>query len=375
MKLVIYTNIPSHHQIPLGQALADKLPGEFSLVCWEQRSFTHSKLGYRDDYEYDWLIRAWVSENETQKAIELIQSSDTVVWGAVPFLEIYKRIENRKLTFRYAERLFKRGKWRILDPRKLFNIWETCKMSNRNNNHLLSTGPYCAGDFRFIGAFKQRIWRWGYFPAVSNQFKSNTLNDRPVILWAGYMRDWKRVDLLLRAAAWARTHGDGNFLLQIIGYGPEEKNLRLLANQLGLADICEFKSPKSPEKIGEIMEASDIYVLPSNQNEGWGAVVNEAMTHGCCVIGSKSAGSVPWLIQDGVNGRTFEGGSVKNLGQIIRECLDNPAKRQEMGIAAQYTMKNLWSPEEAADRLLKLIEALQRGEPSPFQDDGPCSPA
>ncbi|MEM4360238.1 MAG: glycosyltransferase [Candidatus Bilamarchaeaceae archaeon] len=240
-------------------------------------------------------------------------------------------------------------------------------------HHLLIVGPYCADDFKWIGAFRHRMWRWGYFPAVPETI-SRPENEVPVILWAGRMLDWKRVDLLVRAAAWVRARR-AHFRLRLMGYGPEESRLRALVARLGLLDVCEFIPPHPPEEVGKAMEHADIYVLPSNRQEGWGAVVNEAMSRGCCVIGSKSAGSVPWLIQDGVNGHIFEGNRVEDLGRILLYCIQNPDHTRQMGLAARATMLNLWSPEVAAERLLRLCDALERGESSPFDDDGPCSPA
>jgi glycosyltransferase involved in cell wall biosynthesis len=131
----------------------------------------------------------------------------------------------------------------------------------------------------------------------------------------------------------------------------------------------------SPEEVGKAMEKADIYVLPSNQQEGWGAVVNEAMSRGCCVIGSKSAGSVPWLIRDGVNGYIFDGDDAENLGRILLRCLEAPDRTREMGRNARATMLNLWSPEVAAERFLQLCAAIESGKSSPFNDGGPCSPA
>jgi len=63
---------------------------------------------------------------------------------------------------------------------------------------------------------------------------------------------WKRVDLLIRAAAWARGQG-ASFRLRLIGYGAEEERLRALATHLGLADRCEFQGPMSPEEVGKAM--------------------------------------------------------------------------------------------------------------------------
>jgi glycosyltransferase involved in cell wall biosynthesis len=160
-----------------------------------------------------------------------------------------------------------------------------------------------------------------------------------------------------------------------VGLGPEKENLRMLSTRLGLSDICEFQGAQSPDKIALMMDEADIYVFPSDRNEGWGIVVNEAMSHRCCVIGSKDAGSVPWLIQDGVNGRIFDGKSVENLGQILRWCVDNNELRMEMGISARETITELWSPSVAAERFLTLCETSHKQQNSAFSDNGPCSPA
>jgi glycosyltransferase involved in cell wall biosynthesis len=194
-------------------------------------------------------------------------------------------------------------------------------------------------------------------------------------LWVGRMVSWKRVDLILSAAAWARTKGGNDFRLRIIGCGPEEEKIRLLTKSLGLADICEFDGPQSPEAIGMAMDAADIYVFPSDKNEGWGVVANEAMLHECCVIGSKNTGSIPYLIRNGINGFIFDDRNAGDLGKILRWCLDHPDQRQQIGNTARKTILDLWTPEVAAERLLMLIETIAKNETTPFLDGGPCSPA
>lgn len=373
MRLALFTNIPSHYQISLGRAFAAKLQGDYALVCWEAVGPERRKLGWDSDFSKDWLIKAWASEQEKQRAYEILRSAQVVVWGYAPKEEIRARIVQNKLTFCYTERIFKRGRWRILDPRVLKSVYEQFKLNDRPSHHLLAVGPYCAEDFRWLGAFGNRMWRWGYFPPVPETL-SRCQNEVPVIFWAGRMLDWKRVDLLVRAAAWTRSQG-ANFFVRLMGYGPEEQRLRALVAHLGLTDVCEFIGPQSAEQVGKAMEQADIYVLPSNQQEGWGAVVNEAMSRGCCVIGSKYAGSVPWLIQDGVSGHVFEGNQVEDLGRILLYCIQNPDHTRQMGLAARTLMLNLWSPEVAAERFLRLCEAIAGGMSSPFDDQGPCSPA
>jgi glycosyltransferase involved in cell wall biosynthesis len=373
MRLAIFTNIPSIHQIPLARALASKLQEDFALICWQPVEEERERLGWKDEFAEEWLIRGWISEQENKKAYQLLRSAQIVVWGYAPHEEIATRIRYGRLTFCYTERIFKRGRWRYFDPRVFKNLYKKFNLNDSQFHHLLAVGPYCADDFRWIRAFRGRMWRWGYFPEVPKTILRHH-NDTPVIFWAGRMLDWKRVDLLVRAAAWARKQG-AHFLLRLMGYGPEEQRLRPLVAQLRLINVTEFIEPRSPEQVGRAMEQADIFVLPSNQQEGWGAVVNEAMGRGCCVIGSKYAGSVPWLIQDGINGHIFEGNKVQELGRLLLYCIQNPEHTRKMGLSARATMLNLWSPEVAAERFLRLIESIESAKPSPFDDCGPCSPA
>ena len=375
MRLALFTNIPSHHQIPLNQAFAEKLPGDFAMVCWEAEMVERKRLGWPEDYEYPWLVKAWSSPEEHARAMDILRSAEVVIWGYAPEEEIAARIANDKLTFRYTERFLKRGRWRLFDPRVMRAALKTYALGQTGAHHLLAVGPYCASDYRLLRSFSGRMWRWGYFPQVPDRLNRKESGDEMVILWAGRMLDWKRVDLLLKGAAWARGQGNGHFRVRLIGYGPEEERLRALARRLGLADSCEFLGPMSPENVWNAMEQADIYVFPSNQQEGWGAVVNEAMSHGCCVIGSQSAGSVPWLIRDGMNGYIFDGNSAEKLGRILLHCLESPPRTREIGVAAHNTMVSLWSPEVAAERFLQLCDALEAGKPSSFDDGGPCSPA
>jgi glycosyltransferase involved in cell wall biosynthesis len=289
-------------------------------------------------------------------------------------VDVKQRITEGKLTFRYTERPYKTGRWKLLNPRVFKAAMKERTLDGRSH-HLLAVGPHCAEDYRFIQLFHHREWKWGYFPDATGITPITKSGTETIVLWAGRMLAWKHIDLLLHAASWARAHRCAPFRLRIIGYGPEDDKLRLLMANLGLADICEFCGPQSPDAVGLEMEKADIYVFPSDTNEGWGVVVNEAMTRGCCVIGSNMAGAVPWLIHDGENGLILKRGDALELGQLLMWCVDHPKERQQMGEAAQKTISQLWSPSIAAERFLGLSESLMKGKGSPYHDSGPCSPA
>ena len=61
----------------------------------------------------------------------------------------------------------------------------------------------------------------------------------------------------------------------------------------------------------------DVLVLPSNQNETWGLVVNEVMTGGMPCIVSNRVGCHSDLIEEGKTGYVFESNSTESLTQKI----------------------------------------------------------
>lgn len=374
MKLALFTNLVSHHQIPLWQAFAERLEQDFAAVAWMPLSEERRRLGWDGNFSREWLVKAWVSDAQRRRALHVFRSADVVIWGYAPVAEVRRRIANGKLTFCCSERIFKTRRWRLFDPRVLRGVVRRYVLTDGSHHHLLSVGPYCADDFRFIRTFRRRMWRWGYFPEIPRLRAPRTSNPDPIILWAGRMIPWKRVDLLLAAIAWVRSRTGRGFRLRLIGCGPDEERLRWLSRHLGIAGLCQFRGPMRPGAVGEAMEEADICVLSSDRNEGWGVVVSEAMARACCVVGSREAGSVPWLIDDHVNGRTFEGAEPRALGSVLKWCIENPDDRQRLGTAARATMSELWSPKVAADRLLELLEAIHSGLPARFNDGGPCSP-
>ena len=53
------------------------------------------------------------------------------------------------------------------------------------------------------------------------------------------------------------------------------------------------------------MERADIYLATSDRQEGWGAVINEAMNSGCAVVADHMMGAVPYLISHEENGMIY----------------------------------------------------------------------
>lgn len=158
------------------------------------------------------------------------------------------------------------------------------------------------------------------------------------------------------------------------GSGPEHDRIKALISSLGLQDCVFLKGNLPNDEILQEMKQHDIFLFTSDRHEGWGAVLNESMSNGCAVIASDKIGSVPFLIEDGVNGLIFKDQSVDDLTLKLEYLINNPDKCTELGNRAISTMCNIWSPGNAARNLLKLIDGIKSGNPQ-IIDSGPCSPA
>lgn len=75
--------------------------------------------------------------------------------------------------------------------------------------------------------------------------------------------------------------------------------------------------------IGEALQSIDLLVVPSLWYENSPVVIQEALSVGVPVIGSR-IGSLPEKVREGVYGLLFEAGDVESLFQVLTQVLENP---------------------------------------------------
>ena len=85
-----------------------------------------------------------------------------------------------------------------------------------------------------------------------------------------------------------------------------------------------FCDPVIPEDALDILKCYDALIVPSRCFEGGPTVMYESFAAGTPVIGT-SIGAMPEMIQDGINGRLFEPGQLRQLAAILKETVLDPA--------------------------------------------------
>jgi glycosyltransferase involved in cell wall biosynthesis len=179
-----------------------------------------------------------------------------------------------------------------------------------------------SGEYvRFLGVPSQKIYLGcqaaaevqGYDPKIIPARRQSARSQNARYLYVGRLSSEKRiVDLLHAFANVIRSRPDSRLI--IIGAGPEDNSLHVLARNLGVQSTVEFAGALFGKALeAEYLKASCL-ILPSG-SEPWGLVVNEALSYGCPAIVSSRCGCIPELVVDGQTGFVFDCYDVQDLEQ------------------------------------------------------------
>lgn len=377
MKIVFVSNYLNHHQLPFSNAMTQKNEINYYFIATTPVPKFRSKLGYKDmNHSYDFVICAYENAENHQRALELCRTADVVITGSAPQIYIKDRLKNKKLTFKYSERLYKKKKPFYQMPlRAVKYFW---KNGRYRNLYLLCASAYTAADYAKTATFLGKTYKWGYFPEVKKYDNIDALingKKKNTLLWAGRLIDLKHPENAVEVAHRLKQEGY-EFTLNIIGAGNMENHLKSLILSYGLEDCVFMLGSIPPEKVREYMENSEIYLFTSDRQEGWGAVLNESMNSGCAVVASHAIGATPFLVKDGENGLIYRDGDIEDLYNDVKFLLVNPEKRAEIGKNAYNTLVEEWNAENAAEKFINLSkEILDSNKKPDLFEIGVCGKA
>ena len=148
------------------------------------------------------------------------------------------------------------------------------------------------------------------------------------LLYVGRLKRYKRIDLLLRAAAQLRARFP-DLEVEVVGRGDHLPALRALAAELGLGDAARFPGylPER-EKIDRIRRAH-VLAYPSPK-EGWGIAAIEASACGVPVVASDSPG-LREAVRHGRTGLLVPHGDPEALAAALGRLLEDRAERDRLG--------------------------------------------
>jgi glycosyltransferase involved in cell wall biosynthesis len=165
---------------------------------------------------------------------------------------------------------------------------------------------------------------------------------------------WKRISAAFPSAR-----------LIIAGEGPLRPILSEQAKALGIAESVILPGRVPWNQVPGLFSCADLFILPSiidkhGNIDGLPTVLLEAMSCGLPVIASQ-IGGMSEVIDNHQNGVLVPAGNEAALAEAIQELLENPAKRESLGLEARRSITNALHWEQVAKEFISLFdESIRR---------------
>jgi glycosyltransferase involved in cell wall biosynthesis len=257
----------------------------------------------------------------------------------------------------------------IVKPRVVWRAmaWLMPRLSERVVGASHATHEHlCLGDGR--NREKATVFHYGLDPdrvgagrglGAEIRKRWNVSADEPVVGVVARISEWKGQDYFLRVAALvAKTHPRTRFV--VVGgtfdggdHLPEQ--LKQLAASLGIVDSVRFDGFRTD--IPAVLDALDVFVMPSTLPDPFPTAVLEAMAAGKPVVANAHGGSVEMVV-DGATGFLVPSDQPEAMAEAVRRLLDDPAARVRFGERAQERLLSHFTVDSYVRNWMDLYTAV-----------------
>jgi len=354
-RIIFWQPFASPHQEAFLEAVAEQFPGEVILAVEQDMPPERVAQGWRKPVHK--LVRVIdVSSPSNHAALTTHRGSDSLhvftgffshplVWAAFHALKssqarlaIYSEAPEQAWHTGWLKRL--RGRWLAGRYARRFAF-------------VLAVGGVGCEFFETIGFPRRKIIPFGYYldvPPLSEIEADGPHDDIFRFISAGQLIHRKGIDLLIKACDRLPTNG---WQLAIYGDGPERRSLEQLVARLGPSDRITFCGPAANPVVQQAVAAADCAVLPS-RFDGWGAFVNESLSHGTPVICSSRCGAAA-AVEAVEAGAVFPAADIDKLGDAMRAAVSGSRPTREHREQIHARTKAAISAHTAAGRFCEVM--------------------
>ncbi len=187
----------------------------------------------------------------------------------------------------------------------------------------------------------------------SNFFSSNGNHNKKItILYVGRLSKQKGLNNLIEPIKALKQKSNIPFQLNIVGDGPEKKQLIQKFKQNKLDDIVKFSGWINKAELIKQYQSASIFLFPS-LSEGMPNAILEAMASGLPIIATKVAGNEE-LVRNNENGYLVPINNSKILTDKLIDLIECPNKMREMGKRSRHIAKTEYTWEYMANEYIKL---------------------
>lgn len=340
MKVLIFATHPIQYQVPIYQELSKEINVKV-IYLLNQTKKGQADAGFGVEFEWDIPLtsgydfeyltnHSQVPSSSTYKGIILSQHEIDALFkreqpDAVIIHGWFPKGMKQIINYAYKNNIisFCRGDSTLLmtgNPLKKIAKEVYIRSILRKINYFLYVGNENKKYYQHYGIAENKL-----FPALhcintpffQEYFNKTTSSKDTTTINIGFSGKFiqKKQPLLLLEAINLSMHKN-KIQLIFIGDGPLRNEMEAYADKNNINyTITGFLN--QTEIVTKGYNKIDVLVLPSNQNETWGLVVNEVMTGGIPCIVSDKVGCHSDLIEDGETGYVFNAYSQKELTKKI----------------------------------------------------------
>lgn len=354
MNFIFWQNILSPHQSYIIRRLASI---HNVVIIVEQYSST-------DRLEQGWKIpdigKAKLILLNNKYEINILLNSKTV------YKHIFSGIDSYPLIYAYFKKITKTQKVYIIAEsgidiglKKYFRIIKYLILSYRYDNSILKI--YAIGDlgvswFKRAGFRHDKIIKFQYTIDNSRlldfQKNNNVVADFYRLTYIGQLISRKGIDNLICALSEINYT---NWQLSIVGDGVLKPKILELIHDLNLSHKVSVVGVKNNEEVITFLDNhTDILILPS-RFDGWGAVVNEALSRGVRVLTNDKCGA-SCMIENDFWGFIYKEDSRKSLRDSLIKIMCEKNRFTLTQRKKLSTMYNLKFQENVFDDFLQSFK-------------------
>jgi glycosyltransferase involved in cell wall biosynthesis len=182
------------------------------------------------------------------------------------------------------------------------------------------------------------------------------LSQAPLVVSAGRLNREKGVHTAIRAVSSLSPPAQ----LVIVGDGPERERLEALVRTLRAEDRVEFTGPRSPADVARFLAAADVFVFPTERDEGAPMIVIEAMAAGLPVVATSIAQIAEVVDRPGENGVLVPPADVGATAGAVAALLEDPERARQIGAAARQRVLAEYTLERMVERTVEVYELAIR---------------
>ena len=194
-----------------------------------------------------------------------------------------------------------------------------------------------------------------FSPSKENKTKWRRQHDIPedaiVLISTARLAREKRLERLINAFG-ILSQEHGNLWLLFAGEGPSREEIERSINFINGKDRIRFLG--LAENVPELLQASDLFVLPSDR-EGLSVSLTEAMSTGLICIASNVSGSNE-AIRDGENGFLVEPNNEGVLNGIEKALKLDDQARKRISQNARNTIVEKFEKRKSVIKILELLD-------------------